>query len=201
MDPLVVYFDYCSPFAYLAAEVLPGFAARAALALRWRPIELAQLGNYANGLPYSDIKRRYVAVDAARSAEFNGVSIRVPKPHPVSSGAALRLALVALEDARFPDLHQALFQAAWREQRDLGSQEILADCIARAQGPVDDWLAEAALPETGARLAALTTEAESAGVFGVPSMLLDGELFWGLDSLPTLAWRLGQPRADGRPVR
>ena len=46
------------------------------------------------------------------------------------------------------------------------------------------------LPETAEGLTTLTASAEAEGVFGVPSMLLDGELFWGLDSLPTLEWRL-----------
>ncbi len=189
-----VYFDYASPFAYLASEVLPGFGDRAAVSLRWTPIDLMQLANYENGLPYSPIKRRYVAIDAARAAEYYGVSIRVPKPHPVQSAAALRLAAVAGNEPGFLELHRALSRAAWREQRDVSSRAVLADCIAQANGPVQEWLLEAETPEAIARLEANTSEAEAKGVFGVPSMLLDGELFWGLDSLPVLEWRLHHPR-------
>jgi len=185
-----VYFDYASPFAYLAAEVLPGFADRSAVSLRWTPIDLMQLSNYENGLPYSPVKRRYVAIDAARAAEYHGVPIRLPKPHPVQSMAALRLAVVAVNEPGFLEVHRALSRAAWREQRDLSSRSVLADCIAQANGPVEEWLIESETPETLARLAANTSEAEEQGVFGVPSMLLDGELFWGLDSLGVLEWRL-----------
>lgn len=195
MKAVDIYYDYASPFAYLACEVLPGFGDRTGVALRWKPIDSTKLSNYENGLPYSPVKRRYVAVDAARSAEYHGVPISVPKPHPVQSAGALRLAVVALSEPGFLDLHRALFRAAWRDRLDLCSREVLSDCIAEAQGPVEEWLVRADRPETLRRLEALTSEAETRGVFGVPSMLLDGELFWGLDSLPALEWRLEHPRA------
>jgi 2-hydroxychromene-2-carboxylate isomerase len=195
MEPVDVYFDYASPFGYIASEVLPGFADRASLSIRWKPIDLSQLSNYAEGLPYSPVKRQYVALDAVRSAQFHGIPIRVPKPHPVRSVTALRLALVALTEPAFLDIHRALFRAAWWEQRDLSSREVLSDCITQAKGPAEEWLLQADLPETIERLEVLTSEAEAKGVFGVPSMLLDGELFWGIDSLPILEWRLEHPRA------
>jgi len=191
-----VYFDYASPFAYLAAEVLPGFCDRADVSLHWMPIDLMHLSNYKNGLPYSPVKRRYIAIDAMRAAEYHGVPIRVPKPHPVQSTAALRLAVVAGSEPGFLEVHRALSRAAWREQRDLASRAVLVDCIARANGPVEEWLLEAETPETVARLEANTSEAEAQGVFGVPSMILEGELFWGLDSLQTLEWRLRHPWAE-----
>ncbi len=192
--PVDVYFDYRSPFAYVAAEVLPGFAEGNGLALRWRPVDIMQLSNYAKGLPYSEVKRRYVPMDGARIAEFHGVPIRHPKPHPVPSATALRLAVVAGEAPGFSKLHRALFRAAWRDQRDLGAREVLVECIREADGPADAWLAAAEAPEASEGLSASTAAAEAAGVFGVPSMLLDGELFWGIDSLPVLEWRLGHPR-------
>lgn len=190
MNRVDVYFDYASPFAYIASEILPGFSDRVRIAVHWKPIALEGLSNYADGLPYSSLKRRYVGIDAARSAEFHGVRIHVPKPHPVRSEAALRLAVVALPDPRFQGLHRALFRAAWRDQLDLSSEEVLADCIAQAKGPVDAWLAQANRTETARELDAFTQEAEENGVFGVPSILLDGELFWGIDSLPILEWRI-----------
>ena len=55
MEPIEVYFDYMSPFAYLAAEVLPGFADRIGVPLCWKPIDLLKLDNYASGLPYSPL--------------------------------------------------------------------------------------------------------------------------------------------------
>jgi len=190
VEPVDVYFDYVSPFAYLAAEVLPDFALRHGLALHWKPVALGGLGNFAAGLPYSASKRRYVAVDAARQAAFHGVAIETPRPFPVASARALCLAAVTLGDARFGTLHRALFRAAWREQRDLSAEEVLRDCIAQAGGPAEDWLRDARAGAAWQRVEAFTAEAEAAGVFGVPSLVIRGELFWGLDSLPILAWQL-----------
>jgi len=187
---LDVHFDYRSPFAYLAAEVLPAFASRHGLHLRWWPTDIMLLGNYAQGLPYSEIKQRYVTLDAVRTAEYHGVPIRMPKPHPVLSGRALRLAVVAGDDARFEALHLALFRAAWRDQLDLASEDVLRACIGTAAGPADDWLAAADGDDASARLATIARDAERAGVFGVPAMMLRGEQFWGVDSLPQLEWRL-----------
>jgi 2-hydroxychromene-2-carboxylate isomerase len=189
---LSVYFDYISPFAYLAAELLPDLAARHDAVLDWKPIEMLSLSAFGKGLPYSPAKRAYVAVDAMRSAGFHGVPIQAPKPFPVQSEAALHLALVAQAHDLFAPLHRALFHAAWRYQRDLADERVLAACVDEVGGAAADWLQEARQPETRERLQALTAEAEDAGVFGVPSVILDGEIFWGLDSLPVLEWRLGR---------
>jgi 2-hydroxychromene-2-carboxylate isomerase len=190
-----VYFDYASPFAYIASEVLPDFAIRAGVSLSWTPIDLLQLSNYENGLPYSPLKRQYVMLDAARSAEYHGVPIEVPSPFPVESMDALRLAVAVESEPGFLDLHRELFRFAWRKQLDISSREVLSDCIAAMDGPVDEWLAKAEQSETSEKIDSLTSRSESAGIFGVPSMLLDGELFWGLDSLPVLEWRIKNPRS------
>lgn len=196
MKTVEVHFDYASPFAYIASEVLPDFANRVGVSLIWRPIELLQLSNYENGLPYSPLKRRYVMLDAARSADYHGVPIKAPQPFPVDSNAALRLAVIAQAENEFLDLHRELFRSAWRKQLDISSREVLSDCIAALQGTAAEWLEKALHPDANDELSSVTSRAESAGIFGVPSMLLDGELFWGLDSLPTLEWRLENPRSD-----
>ena len=108
--------------------------------------------------------------------------------------AALRIAVAVHSEPEFLDLHKALFRAAWCKQLDISSREVLSECIAGVGGPVDEWLARAGQPEAIEHINSLTSRAESSGIFGVPSMLLDGELFWGLDSLPALEWRLMNPR-------
>jgi len=189
---LDVYFDYRSPFAYVAAEVLPGFAERHGLELRWRPTDIERLSNYEHGLPYSPVKRRYTAIDAIRTAEYHGVEMRMPKPHPVLSELALRLAIVAGDDPRFGALHRALFRAAWRDQQDLSSLAVLTACIEAVGAPAGEWLARAQHDAAAGALAAIAEEAESRGVFGVPAMFLGEEQFWGLDSLPMVEWRLAR---------
>jgi len=194
MKSVTVYFDYVSPFAYLMSEVLPRLAERVDVGFEWTPVDMLKLANFASGLPYSPAKRRYVALDAMRQAEFHDVPIRPPVPFPVESGAALRLASAARDEPWYPTLHRALFHAAWQQQRDLSSPEVLAECIERAGGRVAEWRSRAASNAAEERLAAATATAEALGVFGVPSLLLDGELFWGLDCLPVLEWRLTRTR-------
>ena len=97
MKTVDVYFDYVSPFAYLASEVLPEFADRTGVSLSWKPIDLMQLSNYENGLPYSQVKRRYVAIDAAslrsleiertlRSGQYDGSLLSIFQPCATSMG-------------------------------------------------------------------------------------------------------------------
>ena len=189
MSDLVVYFDYRSPFAFMLSEVLPARLAPHGARADWRPIDLLALSSFANGLPYSEKKRAYVFVDAARQAAFHDVSIRPPRPFPVEPELALRLAIVARRAGGFEALHPLLFRAAWQDESDLAAEEVLARCI-EASGGDAAWLAAAREPDVGEALASLNAEAEEAGVFGVPTIVRDGELFWGLDCLPALEWRL-----------
>ncbi len=184
-----VYFDYRSPFAYMASEVLPSFAERNGLTLRWMPIHLQRLSNFAEGLPYSPKKRAYVFVDAQRQAEYHGATIRIPKPFPVESDLALRVSLLAEKRGPFDALRRALFRAAWAEEQDISSPEVVARCL-RESGGDPAWVAAASRPDVDELLTARTRDADEAGIFGVPTMTLDGEPFWGIDSLPVLEWRL-----------
>jgi 2-hydroxychromene-2-carboxylate isomerase len=192
---LRVYFDYISPFAYVASEVLPAFCSRHGLVPDWRPIELLALSSFEGGMPYSASKRRYVAIDAARTAERFGVALRPPNPFPVASGRALELAVVAQSRGGFDALHRLLFRAAWRDQQDLASGEVLSRCLVEADGD-PAWLAAAGGDDVGATLAANRAEAESLGVFGVPTLVLGDEIFWGVDALPALAWCLERDAAS-----
>jgi len=187
---ITVYFDYGSPFAYYSSRLLPEVAARHDGELRWRPIDLHGLSNFASGMPYSPSKRAYVFVDAMRAAELHGIPVQMPKPFPVESGKALRLALVAAERGRFAHVHEALFAAAWRDQQDVSSDDVLARCVPEDAGDPAEWLRDTRSGAIGDALAQSTREAEDAGVFGVPTMVVGTELFWGIDAIPALEWRL-----------
>jgi 2-hydroxychromene-2-carboxylate isomerase len=190
---LDVYFDYGSPFAYLAAELLGPLAARHGAALAWKPLAIRALATYT---PYSAVKGAYVVVDVERSAAFHGIAIARPKPFPVDSSLANRTALAAQEAGCFDALHPLLFRATWAERRDPSSEAIVAELVLHAGGNPDAILARAAAPEIAARLAANGVEAQERGAFGVPSVFLAKELFWGVDSFPQLEWRL-RARAAG----
>jgi len=187
---LDVYFDYRSPFAFMLSELLPPLADRHGATLAWKPIDLLQLPSFAGGMPYSEKKRAYVFVDVVRQAEFHAIEIQTPEPFPVESELALRVALAARERPGFDTVHHALFHAAWRERRDLSSRAVLMDCLRAGGVDPEPCLDQARSDASAELLTQRTREADDAGVFGVPTVSLDGELFWGLDSLPVLDWRL-----------
>jgi 2-hydroxychromene-2-carboxylate isomerase len=191
---LDVYFDYGSPFAYFASELLPALAARHGAALAWKPVAIRALGSY---IQYSPVKGRYVVLDVQRSAEYHRIKVVPPKPFPVASALALAVGLAAQDAGLFDALHPLLFRAAWAEQRDVSSEAVLGELIEKAGGTAADLLARARRPDTAERLAANAAEAERRGAFGLPSVFLGDELFWGVDSFPQLEWRLRR-RAEQR---
>ena len=88
----------------------------------------------------------------------------------------------------------AVFEAMWQRSRDIGAQEVLRDCLERAS--LDAGLADRALSgELRDPLVARTTAAYQAGVFGVPTFVANGEIFFGADRMDMLAWRLRQTAA------
>lgn len=189
---LDVWFDYGSPYSYFALDRLERLAARFRARLQWKPVDLEALPSFQPPGPASDAKLRYVVADVTRTADFLGIPIEFPHPFPVRSELAVRGALVAQDEGIFPAWHRAVFRAAWVERLDLGHDEVLAECVRDAGGDPEDFLARARGPEIRERLTALAREADAAGVFGVPTVVLEDELFWGSDRLDVLEWRLRQ---------
>jgi 2-hydroxychromene-2-carboxylate isomerase len=189
-----LYFDYGSPFAYFLSERILKSAPDRTVEIDWKPIDLHKLSNFEERMPYSDKKRQYVVLDAVRSAEFHGIAVQMPNPFPVRSGLALRAALVAQDAGVFSALHPLLFRAAWAEQKDIGEPDVIRDCLRRAGAEADHLVERAQGKAIERRLHSLTQEAESRGVFGVPTMFLGDEPFWGNDRLEMLEWRLRKNR-------
>lgn len=190
MKKVDVYFDYASPWAYLAREVLerdfPGLATRA------RPIYLRGLESFATGVPYGASKLAYIARDLARCAEHERVPLAPPARFPVDGLHALRGALIAEERGVFDRYHRAMFRAAWSEQRDTSDRSVAAAILAEAIG-VSAEEAERAItdPAVKARLREATDEAAARGVFGVPTFFVDDEMFWGHDRIAYVARAAG----------
>ena len=115
--------------------------------------------------------------------------------HPFNPLPSLRATLLDMDDDTRHRLVTKLFNATWAESRDVGSPEVVAEICADAGVP--DALARIKDPAIKQRLLDASHEAIELGVFGVPTMAVDDELFWGTDSLPHLARYL----AGDDPVR
>jgi len=179
------WYDFASPFACLAAMGVESLAARTGAELRYRPFLLGALFKAIGtaNVPlfsFPEPKRRWFGQDLARAAAELGVPFRFPSRFPIRSVLPLRLALAAGPEVG--RVTQALFRAAWCEDRDIEDASVLTAISREAgQGP---GLVEAASSEAVKQdLRRNTDEAVALGLCGAPSFVVDGEVFWGQDRM------------------
>lgn len=184
----VWYFDFISPFAYLQWRALDSLAP--ILTFEFRPILLAALLDHHGHKGPAEIaqKRRFTYRFAAWRAQRAGIPLRFPPAHPFNPLPALRLALALGCRAGAID---AIFSHLWVEGRAGDSPAALAPVAARFG--IEDVERALADPAAKAALRANTEAAIARGVFGVPTVDVDGELFWGDDATPMLHDWLAHP--------
>ena len=181
------YFDFISPYAYLAWTQLPKLAEELHVRFEPVPILFAALLNHHGQKGPAEIppKKLYVFKDTLRRAARLGIPLTAPPSHPFNPLPALRLASVPMDEAARHRLIDGLFQRTWAEGSGVDDPEKLIP-FANAHG-ISDPVAAVTSPEVKLALRTQTDRALKDGVFGVPTMVVDGELFWGADSLPHLA--------------
>ncbi len=171
-------YDVISPFAYL---MLPRLAELpAGVTLTTLPVLFAGLLDHFGQVGPAEIlsKRRFTYRFALWRARRLGLPMRFPPAHPFNPLGALRLAIAAgstLEAA------QVLLNAVFRDGRDVSAPEVLADLAGQLR--VADWQARLADPEVKAQLRRNTEWCARRGIFGVPTLVIGEEFFWGHDAL------------------
>jgi carboxymethylenebutenolidase len=183
------YFAPFSPYAYLGHHRFVLIAAAAGATVNVRPMDLGAVFAVSGGLPLAQrpVQRQaYRLLDLARSAEALGLPINLhPKHFPVDGTAASRL-IIAVERHDGPAgalrLAGAMLAAVWAQERDIADAGTLADLLGECWLPAVR-MAQAEAPEVVERYEANTRAAIEAQVFGAPSFVIDGELFWGQDRL------------------
>ena len=182
------YFDYESPNAYLAWTQLPRLAERYGFAVEPVPILYAALldANGQLGPGEQPTKGRWMSRNMARKAVLLGVPLSAPAFMPFNPLLALRVSILPLEDAVRRTLITALFEAVWVRSLHV-SEPAVVEAVADEIGlPGHDLVEQAQTPATKSLLRAQTDDAIARGVFGVPSMMVGDELFWGYDDFPYL---------------
>ena len=191
--PTDFYFEFASPYGYLASTQIDALAARHGRTVAWHPIMLGAAFKETGARPLTEIplKGPYLLHDVPRFARLLGVPLRLPPVMPMNSLAASR-ACVWLEESdvgRAKRLARALFHAHWGEGRDLAQPEAVADVAALLGIERADLLAAISDQRIKDRLKEQTQAAIERGVFGSPFIFVDGEPFWGADRLPHVeAW-------------
>lgn len=182
------YFDFVSPFAYLhwqQLKTLPQFERITPV-----PIALGAVLHHLGNLGPAEIpaKRRFTYRQVLWQAQQQGVPLRFPPGHPFNPLAALRLCLAA--DAT-PASVDILFNWIWRDGRAADTPQALA--LPAAMLDVRDVVVAVSAPSVKEQLRQNTEAAIAAGVFGVPTLSIDAELFWGNESHALMAAVLADP--------
>jgi 2-hydroxychromene-2-carboxylate isomerase len=192
-EPIDFYFEFASPYGYLASTQIDALAARHGRTVAWHPIMLGAAFKETGARPLTQtpLKGPYLLHDVPRFARLLGVPLTLPPVMPMNSLAASRACLWLEEanPAQARRLAQALLHAHWGEGRDLGAPEAVADVAVGLGIERDDLLSAVADQRIKDRLKEQTQAAIERGVFGSPFIFIDGEPFWGADRLPQIeAW-------------
>ena len=186
-EPIEFYFDFSSPYGYLAAQCIDEVAGRHGRTAAWKPFLLGATFKTTGMRPLADvpIKGDYFKRDVPRSARLLGVPFTVPDPFPFMSVAAAR-AVYWLSDRDEPlsrQLAKDLYDAAFGQGRDISGAAAVVE-VGSALGVDAGVLGEALKdPAVKARLRAEVEAGIAKGVFGSPYFIVDGEPFWGSDRL------------------
>lgn len=182
------YFDYLSSNAYLAWMRIHDLAARYGRGVEPVPVLFAGLLQAHGQLGPAEIppKVRWMAMNNLRKAALLGIPLNPPAHHPWNPLLSLRISSLPMPEETRRRLIDGLFQAAWVRGLHISDPEIVAPIAGEAGLDGKVAVAEAQSPAAKDRLRRQTDEAIAEGVFGVPTMGVDGELFWGYDDFPYL---------------
>ena len=194
-----VYSDYKSPYAYLAKDLVYDLERETGVEVDWLPYTLdipAYLGSAkldAGGGVAEESRNahqwrrvKYSYMDCRREANRRGLTIRGTQKIWDSSLANIGM-LYAKEHGALRCYHDRVFERFWRRDLDIESVPVLAALLTECDADASNFAAYAA-SEGRALLAKVQAEAEAAGVFGVPSVLLDdSDLYWGREHFPVIA--------------
>jgi 2-hydroxychromene-2-carboxylate isomerase len=195
---LIAYTDYKSPYAYLAKDPTFALARDLDVRIEWRPYildipsalgsaRLDEQGNVVeqNRNPHQWRRVRYSYMDCRRQARKRGLIVRgTTKIWDSTLALAGMLFAQKAGEAVFRAYHDAVFARFWQRELDIEDAAVIAAVLTEAGadgGAFPGWA-----DQGRAQVAAISRSAEDAGVFGVPSFLLDGELFWGGEHLPAI---------------
>lgn len=178
-----------SPWTYLGHERFVAIAREAGATVRPIPIDLLKLFSVSGGLPLSQRpaqRQAYRLLELRRFSRHLGMPMHVePTFFPVVPHAAARL-IIAVDEADGAEaalrLTGALLRAVWEQQRDIADAATLTAILGEQALPAER-LTRSAADDIGARYDANTQRAIDASLFGAPSYVIDGELFWGQDRL------------------
>jgi len=178
---LEFFYDYGSPFSYLADTQLGALSKRTGAQIIYRPMLLGAVFKATGNASPAAIpaKRIYMGAELARWSGQYGITFKMNPHFPINTIKLMRGAVAAQAQGRFDAYHASAFAGAWAEQLNLGDDAVLAHLLSKAG--VDPAMLEAG--EMKDKLRVNTDEAIKRGVFGAPTFFVGGDMFWGNDRL------------------
>ena len=190
------YLAPISPWAYLGHARFVRIAQAAGACVQVKPMDLGAIFPISGGLPLpkrAPQRQAYRLVELKRTSDWLGLPMNLqPTYFPAAGDDAARLIIavdLALGSSTALDIAGRIGAATWAQQRNIADPAVLAELLAEAGLP-PKLLADASGPEVLQRYAAYTQQAVDAGVFGAPSYVIAGEIFWGQDRLDFVERRL-----------
>lgn len=200
---LEFYFDFRSPFAYYMSHLLDSFLHQSHISVEWVPTSIDILLNLQKGLdPESEYvdslckeKRQYQIQDAIRSAEFYKVPFTIPDIQRPNSKLALQVALYLKKHFPHEDWFMKyatnVFQAMWVDNKNIESDMVIRDCLSFISKQQSDKILLSASSEINRDLLIEhTKQLFVKGIFGVPMVMLNNELFYGADRFEQIKWKV-----------
>ena len=195
MTTITAYTDLRSPYTFVAKAEVYRWEEDFGVVVDWWPYTtpLEDAFGPAEGRDGRQLRKiRYAYMNVRRLGAAQGLTIRGTKrifdPTPAHVGL-----LQAKDDGVFRAFHDLAFERVFRRELDPDDPAHVRAALAEAGGDVDAWSRR--LQNGAAELEAIDRRAEAQGVFGVPSFILDGELFWGTDTLAQIRQKLAERSA------
>jgi 2-hydroxychromene-2-carboxylate isomerase len=192
-DPIDFWFFIGSTYSYLSILRVEDVARDQGVTFRWRPFNARAIMIEQNNIPFRDkpIKAAYMWRDIARRADMYGLKPRLPAPYPLKDSAlANRVALVGVAEGWCSDYVRAAYRRWFDEGEEAGVEPCLSGSLRDIGQDPARCLEAAKKDAVGEQFDAETAEAKGMGIFGSPTFVVAGELFWGDDRLQdAIHWR------------
>ena len=187
------WYEFASTYSYPAAMCVEQTAKEAGVGLVWRPFLLGPIFGAQgwNDSPFNiyPAKGTYMWRDMARICEAQGLTLKEPVRFPQNGLKAARLALLGQDETWGPEFTRRVYLANFAGQKDISDEAVLTGILSSLGLDAGGLLARSNEQANKDRLKTQTEEAIAKGIFGAPSFVAGGELFWGNDRLDAaLAW-------------
>ncbi len=180
MKKIEFYFDFLSPYSYLAWT----WVRSTPYEFEFYPVSMATIiASYdTKGPAQIEPKRNYLFKDLLRATKMNNIPFTTPKHLPFNSLYALRLALIGTAGDKQKEIIDAIYRAGWEKGLDIGSDDVLKEILKEKNLYSDNLIEKMESKNARIELKANVERALQRELFGVPSFVVDGEMFWGYDS-------------------